>query len=68
MQHLIQEEEDFARGGDLSMGRRIYNRIAGEVEARNVCHRHLLTEEQRRQMLRTDTQEVSDKMQIVLPL
>ena len=66
VQHLIQEEEDFARGGNLSMGRRIYSRIAGEVEARNVCHRHLLTAEQRQQMLRTDTQDVSDKMQILL--
>lgn len=65
VQHLIQEEEDFARGGDSSMGRMRNRRIAGEVEARNVCYRHLLSQEQRRQKLRTDTQDVADKLQIV---
>lgn len=65
VQHLIQEEEDFARGGDISIGRRKYMRLAGEVEARNVCARHFLTESQRSRMLRTDTQDVIDGIQIV---
>lgn len=65
VQHLIQEEEDFARGGDISIGRRKYMRLAGEVEARNVCARHLLTDSQRSIQLRTDTQDVIDGMQII---
>lgn len=63
VQHLIQEEENFARGGSGSGSR--YWRLAGEVEARNVCIRHSLTEEQRRTKLRTETQDVPDVEQIV---
>ena len=64
VQHLIQEEEDFARGGS-SKDRR-YHRLAGEVEARNICIRHFLTPEQRRKKLYSDTQDVPDKRQFVL--
>ena len=66
VQHLIQEEEDFARGGDLSQGRRRYLRLAGEVEARNVCIRHAMSPEQRHSSLRTDTQDVPDAEQIIV--
>lgn len=65
VQHLIQEEEDFARGGNLSQGRRRYLRLAGEVEARNVCIRHSMSLEHRRSSLRTDTQDVLDAEQII---
>lgn len=65
VQHLIQEEEDFARGGNLSQGRRWYLRMAGEVEARNVCIRHSMSSEQHRSSLRTDTQDVPDAEQII---
>jgi len=65
VQHLIQEEEDFARGGDSSEGRSRYLRLAGEVEARNVCIRHFLNIEERMNMLRTETQDVPDPMQII---
>jgi len=65
VQHLIQEEEDFARGGDTSRGRNRYLRLAGEVEARNVCIRHNLTTEKRFELLRTETQDVPDSQQIV---
>ena len=65
VQHLIQEEEDFARGGNLSQGRRRYLRQAGEVEARNVCIRHSMSPEHRRSSLRTDTQDVPDAEQII---
>lgn len=66
LQHLIQEIEGFAKGGDpRALGRRKYVRMAGEVEARNICHRHFLTEEQRRHKLRTETQDVPDEKQIV---
>lgn len=66
-QHLIQEIEDFAKGGDpKTIGRRRYHCLAGEVEARNICRRHFLTEEERRRTLRTETQDVPDSKQIIL--
>lgn len=66
IQHLIQEIEGFARGGSpKDLGRRKYMRMAGEVEARNICLRHFLTNEQRLQSLRTDTQDIPDRQQIV---
>ena len=61
---MSEEEEDFARGGS-SKDRR-YHRLAGEVEARNICIRHFLTPEQRRQKLYSDTQDVPNKRQFVL--
>ena len=66
VQHLIQEEENFARGGDSSLGRRRYMRMAGEVEARNVCNRHSLSFEQHRATLRSVTQDVPDDAQIIV--
>lgn len=66
IQHLIQEIEGFAKGGDPKViGRRRYLRLAGEVEARNICIRHSMTEEERRRTLRTYTQDVPDTDQIV---
>lgn len=66
VQHLIQAEEDFARGGDPSKGMKRYMKLAGEVEARNVCARHLLSPEERKAKLRTETQDVPDKDQIII--
>lgn len=63
VQHLIQEIEGFARGGRSS--ERGYLRLAGEVEARNICHHHRLSSEECRRSLRTDTQDVSDEAQII---
>lgn len=66
VQHLIQQIEGFAKGGDPRLvGRRRYHRLAGEVEARNVCARHSLTSEERRLSLRTLTQDVPDQDQII---
>lgn len=66
VQHLIQEEEGFARGGNPEeWGRNRYMRLAGEVEARNASFRHHLSCEERRQKLRTDTQDVPDSAQII---
>lgn len=65
VQHLIQEVENFARGGNASRGYARYHRLAGEVEARNICHRHFLSKAERREKLRTDTQDVEDNRQIV---
>ena len=67
IQHLIQEIEGFAKGGDpKTLGRRRYHRLAGEVEARNICARHFLSEEDRKRILRTATQDVPDLKQIIL--
>ena len=66
VQHLIQHEEKFARGGDASMGLFRYMRLAGEVEARNVCARHFLSQEQRWETLRSDSQDVPDNKQIIM--
>lgn len=67
LQHLIQEIEGFAKGGDpKTLGRRKYMRLAGEVEARNIFLRHYLTPEERRRKLRTATQDVPDNKQIVI--
>ncbi|MCM1141449.1 MAG: hypothetical protein NC453_23005 [Muribaculum sp.] len=66
IQHLIQEIEGFAKGGDpKTLGRLRYMRMAGEVEARNIPSRHFLTEDERRRSLRTNTQDVPDNKQIV---
>lgn len=63
VQHLIQEIEGFARGGGGSDPH--YLHLAGEVEARNICHRHSLSAEERRRSLRVDTQDVPDEAQII---
>lgn len=63
VQHLIQEVEGFARGGNSTFSG--YLRLAGEVEARNVCYRHTLTQEERKYSLRTETQDVPDAEQII---
>lgn len=65
-QHLIQTIEGFAPGGDISLGKKKYHVLAGEVEARNVCYRHRLTPEERRYTLRTETQDVPDNQQIII--
>ena len=66
VQHLIQQIEGFAVGGDpKTIGRRRYLRLAGEVEARNICLRHFLTDDERCRTLRTETQDVPDSKQIV---
>lgn len=58
VQHLIQKEETFARGG--------WNMtLAGEVEARNICLRHSLSPEQRKILLRSDTQDIPDCLQVI---
>ena len=67
LQHLIQEIEGFAKGGDPKvLGRKRYVRLAGEVEARNICKRHILSVYERRAKLRTETQDVLDSKQIIM--
>ena len=66
VQHLIPEIEGFAKGGSpKAIGMRRYLRLAGEVEARNICLRHFLSEDERHRSLRTKTQDVPDRKQIV---
>lgn len=67
LQHLIQDIEGFAVGGDPKQyGRRKYFRLAGEVEARNIFRRHFLSPDERRRKLRTATQDVPDNEQILI--
>lgn len=67
LQHLIQQIENFAKGGSpKTVGRRKYIRLAGEVEARNICARHFLTNDERLHKLRTATQDIPDNEQIIL--
>lgn len=67
LQHLIQDIEGFAVGGDPKQyGRRKYFRLAGEVEARNIFSRHSLSPDERRRKLRTATQDVPDNEQILI--
>ena len=66
VQHLIQEAEGFAKGGNTSQGYSRYLRLAGEVEARNVVIRHSLSLENRRAILRSDNQDVPDERQIIV--
>ncbi len=65
IQHLIQVEEGFARGGNTSKGIMRYLRLAGEVEARNVCIRHSMSQDERRLTLRIETQDIPDNEQII---
>jgi len=64
IQHAIQMEEGFAVGASSSNPD--YNRIAGEVEARNVQKRMNYTPEQRRNTLLEETENVAREDQIVL--
>lgn len=65
VQHLIQAEEGFAHGGNTCKGIMRYLRLAGEVEARNVCIRHSMSQEERRSTLRSETQDIPDNEQII---
>lgn len=53
VQHVIQEQENFARGGNPETAGSFenYRRLAGEVEARDTAQRSDLTEEQRKALL-----------------
>ena len=63
IQHVIQDIEGFERGGDLDEK---YIKRAGEVEARNVQSRMGLSEQQRRERLLAETEDVAPEDQIFL--
>lgn len=64
VQHAIQDIEGFAMGGNTkSEG---YNRLAGEVEARNVEKRANMTTQERLASLAEETEDVARKDQIIL--
>lgn len=66
IQHYIQTKEGFARGGSVSAdGADVYNRLAGEVEARNVSKRMKMSPEERREILASETEDVPRDQQIV---
>ncbi|MDO4191389.1 MAG: hypothetical protein Q4D14_06900, partial [Bacteroidales bacterium] len=61
IQHYLQYKEGFSRG---TIGRD-HKRSAGEVEARNVQHRIGMTQEERRNSLASETEDVPRSEQIV---
>lgn len=72
IQHFIQRIEGFAEGstkgngGDNGRGDILYQKSAGEVEARNVQRRLGFTQEERRQRMLTETEDVNGDQQIVI--
>lgn len=66
-QHAVQDVEGFARGGlaDTEVARRLYNRLAGEVEARAVEQRMELTADERRARPPWEDYDVPESDQIV---
>ena len=66
VQHAIQAIEGFAVGEDTSIGEDSYNRLAGEVEPRNVQGRIDYTPQQRRATLLAETEDVAREDQIFL--
>ncbi len=64
VQHAIQDIEGFAMGGNTkSEG---YNRLAGEVEARNIEKRANMTTQERLASLAEETEDVAREDQIIL--
>jgi len=66
LQHAIQAREGFQSGGNLSQDS--YNRLAGEVEARNVQYRKNMTKEERISIPPWETQDVPYSEQILKAL
>jgi len=67
IQHYIQHIENFATGGSYEIGGKTeYDRIAGEVEARNAEQRRNKTPEQRKAQLISATQDVAEDQKIYL--
>ena len=67
IQHIIQTAEGFAQGGNSELFNKptdvenfnLYQRIAGEVEARNVQTRMKLSPEERKKKLLSETEDIS---------
>jgi hypothetical protein len=67
IQHSIQELEGFEKGTSSTVdGGDSYMRSAGEVEARNVQKRSGMSDEERRNSLLSDTEDISREDQIFL--
>ena len=66
IQHVIQEQENFARGGHAAkLGYEDYQRLAGEVEARNTETRRQMDAHARRETAPQETQDVETAEQII---
>ena len=66
IQHVIQEQENFARGGHAAkLGYEDYQRLAGEVEARNTETRRQMDAHARRETAPQETQDVATAEQII---
>ena len=68
MQHVIQEIEGFAMGGNPGQmnSYREYQKLGGEVEARNVQKRMGMSAEERRASLAAETEDVAREDQVFL--
>jgi hypothetical protein len=64
VQHIIQQEEGFAVGGNTANPN--YYNLAGEVEARNAVSRMNMSDEERRASLAQETEDVARDDQIFL--
>lgn len=66
LQHAIQAREGFARGGHWKEhGADVYQRLAGEVEARNTQARMLMNDQFRQMVPPSETADVADRDVIV---
>lgn len=66
IQHAIQDIEGFEKGTTSKKGRDNYKKSSGETEARNVQSRLGMTEEQRRNTLLSETEDVAREDQLFL--
>lgn len=65
VQHAIQAQEGFPRGGDGRTGAE-YRKLAGEVEAYNAAKRRKMTAEEKRESLLEETADVAEEDKIYL--
>lgn len=67
IQHFIQDQEGFAKGGNSQgSGFEKYKHLGGEVEARNAVHRSKMSMDERRSSLLSETEDVAEESKIYL--
>lgn len=67
IQHFIQDQEGFAKGGNSQgSGFEKYKHLGGEVEARNATRRSRMSMDERRSSLLTETEDVAEESKIYL--
>ena len=67
IQHFIQDQEGFAKGGNSQVsGFEKYKHLGGEVEARNAAQRSRMSMVERRSSLLSETEDVAEESKIYL--